>query len=183
MSRQTTPEIYWSADKYPEEVKPVNVALVGSMKFYKEWVEVKNYLESRGVSVAIPDPDGEDWNRLSKQAQIERKSELGERQLARIIGSKVLLIANYKKNGVDGYIGPNTLAEIIFANEHKKPIFSLYDIPKGVPFDLHNFDEDDLSEIFGNHGIKISSLSGDLKKLVSTISADIELFELLGGVE
>ena len=40
-----------------------------------------------------------------------------------------MLVCNYEKNGVPGYIGVNTLMEMAVGFHLKKSIYLLYDIP------------------------------------------------------
>ena len=44
--------------------------------------------------------------------------------------SDCVLIANYTKKNIDGYIGGNTFLEIGFAYVLRKPIYLLYPIPE-----------------------------------------------------
>ena len=41
----------------------------------------------------------------------------------KVLAADVILVLNYEKNGVPGYIGGNGLMEMMLAFLHKKPIF------------------------------------------------------------
>ena len=71
----------------------------------------------------------------------------------KVQASDFVLILNYPKKGIDGYIGANTFLEIGCAHYHHKPIFALNPLPD-QPYiydELHSF------------GIKV--LDGDLEKI------------------
>lgn len=67
--------------------------------------------------------------------------------------SDIVLVLNYPKKGIDGYIGANTFLEIGCAHYHHKPIYALDPLPDQpyIHDELHSF------------GIKV--LDNDLKKL------------------
>lgn len=73
----------------------------------------------------------------------------------KIEASDAILILNYPKNGMDGYIGGATLMEVSIARHFDKKIFILHEIP----------DEDTLRYAME---IKLTNpiiLNGDLEKL------------------
>jgi hypothetical protein len=41
----------------------------------------------------------------------------------KVLDSDAILVTNFEKNGVEGYIGGNVLMEITLAFHYKKPIF------------------------------------------------------------
>lgn len=53
------------------------------------------------------------------------KRQFIDDHIAKIHRSNAVLIANYTKRGLGGYIGPNALMEVSFAYAFKKPIFLL----------------------------------------------------------
>jgi nucleoside 2-deoxyribosyltransferase len=70
-----------------------------------------------------------------------------------IINSDAVLICNFDKNGVENYIGGNTLMEIGFAYVNDKKIFLLNPIPEEMSYTdeikamVDNVLDDDLSKI------------------------------------
>ena len=64
-----------------------------------------------------------------------------------------VLIANYDKNGIEGYVGGNTLIEIAIAYYLKKPIYILNPVSSELSYKV---------EILG---MKPTFLNGDLKKI------------------
>jgi|GEM_PF-4837933 hypothetical protein len=150
------------AEKYPSA--PSDVAIVGSMKFYDKQLGLKEKLEAQGLTVAVPDPDGDDWEAISHDEQIERKRVLGERQLGRITMATTMLVANYEKHGIEGYVGPNTQCEIVFAENLGIKTFMLNRLS------TDRMDEFGDSDVFGRDMLSVVSpsaeiIDGDLKKI------------------
>jgi hypothetical protein len=111
----------------------MKITICGSMHFAKEMLENKKTLEEIGhiVNVApdtqkfIDEPNfttdnhEEDYNHAVENDIIRKHFNL-------ISGSEAILVLNYPKNGIDGYIGGCVLMEIGLAYYLKKKIFLLY---------------------------------------------------------
>ena len=123
----------------------MKITICGSTAFILEMEAVKKQLESLGHQVATPpvefvDGDGKKWHTLDyykfeKTDPFEDPSFL-KNHTQRIIDhfkevewSEAVLVANFDKNGIAGYVGPNTLMEMGLAFYLKKKIFLLNPIP------------------------------------------------------
>lgn len=108
--------------------KPI-VCICGSMTFIEEMETVGRSLSDLGYQVTTPSRDerDSDWDSLSARDQISLKRELVEDYLAHIKGSDVVLLANFAKGEVEGYVGANTLMEASFAKALGIPVAVLFD--------------------------------------------------------
>ena len=102
------------------------------MTFSKEMIETKNKLESFGHLVQIPH-GAEKY--ADGSISVENKWDKVENDLIRgwyevIKSSDAILVLNYTKNGVENYVGGNSLIEMAFAHVLLKKIFILNPIPK-----------------------------------------------------
>lgn len=98
------------------------------MDFFSEMSAIREVLEDGGVEVSIPTPEEVkvDYSAASDEELSRLKREFIDAHLEKIKLADGVLIANFKKRGVDGYIGANTLMEAAFAYALKKPIFVLH---------------------------------------------------------
>lgn len=97
------------------------------MQFADQMKVLRQQIESKSYSVYIPD-DGEpneSYSSLDQAGQVALKGRFIDTHLEKIKRSDSVLIANFAKNGVNGYIGANTLMEIAFAYALEKQIFVL----------------------------------------------------------
>lgn len=87
------------------------------MTFIGEMEAFADALRSVGFRVETPvrEEVAVDWNSLSEVQSFELKRAYIDAHLAKIRESDLVLLANYRKNGVDGYIGANSLMEAAFA--------------------------------------------------------------------
>lgn len=114
----------------------MKIMICGSMSFSREMLQVKSQLEKLGHFVSIP-PDAElhanhsgfidDFDSNYKHC-IE--TDVMRKCFSMISASDCILVLNYAKNGIDGYIGTSGLMEIGLAYYLGKKIFLLNDIPK-----------------------------------------------------
>jgi hypothetical protein len=114
---------------------PKIIAICASVSFYKEVIQAKNTLMKMGLRVLVPDLA----NRMEQENNYEfmkyaeefdssnptLKKGFIDAHFAKIEESDAVLILNYPKHNVDGYVGPNTLMEITAAYLNKKKIFLL----------------------------------------------------------
>lgn len=107
----------------------VCVAICGSMSFVDEMVAIATSLKSLGYEVFTPDLEEQDydWSNLKDPELIKVKRAYIDRHLENIRHSDVVLIANFPKRGIIGYVGPNTLMEAAFAHAVGAPIIFLND--------------------------------------------------------
>lgn len=97
-----------------------NIVICGSMKVKDDILKTALVLQSRGYDVLLPE----------ECMRGEVKIVVSRAHFDRIVNpeNKVILIANVEKNGIENYIGPNTLAEIAMAFYYNKRIYLLNDI-------------------------------------------------------
>ena len=84
-----------------------------------------------------------------------QKTFLMRNHIDKVAASDAVLIANFRKKGLDGYIGGNTLIEAAIAFYLKKPIFVLNKVPEKNP----NYEE--------IIGMKPQFIDGDLNRIES----------------
>lgn len=126
--------------------------------------EVKRILEGMGHSVVVPmgDYEGvpiEARTDMTKEEMIAAKIEYDfiRNHFKNIEQADAILIINYAKKGIDGYIGGNTFLEMGYAFGLKKTIYVLFPIPT----------MDYASEM---HAMQPIVLDGDLGNIESPVS-------------
>lgn len=140
------------------------IVLCSSAAFFKQVLVVGKQLEDAGFKVAYPfgalamkksgDFVVEHYKTWFKNANhYNKKTFLIKNHFRKVIRGDAVLVLNYKKNGMPGYIGGNTLAEMVIAFHYNKPIYILNPISEKL-----NFKE----EVIGLGSIFIE---GDLKKI------------------
>lgn len=123
----------------------MKITICGSIAFIDEMVKVKNELEKENHSIEIPpleirDRDGKmisvkDYYAIRKSAKDseawvwQEKERRIREYFDKIDKSEAILVLNYDKNNIPGYIGGNTFLEIGVAFYLKKKIFLLNQIP------------------------------------------------------
>lgn len=123
----------------------MKITLCGSIAFYEEMLKVKADLEKMGNEVKLPPIEIPDENgvmitvkkfyELRKSATVDekwvwqRKGEAITSHFEKIVWSDAILVLNYEKNGIQGYVGGNVLMEIGLAFFLKKKIYFLNEIP------------------------------------------------------
>ncbi|OHA70932.1 MAG: hypothetical protein A3H01_00925 [Candidatus Wildermuthbacteria bacterium RIFCSPLOWO2_12_FULL_40_9] len=147
----------------------MRITICGSIAFYDEMQKIKQDLEVMGRKVQLPpekviDERGEEisvkkYYDIRKMANDkenwvwDRKSEAIMNHFKKIEWADAILVLNYEKNGVPGYIGGNTLMEIGLAFFLKKKIYFLNEIPE------LSYKEELL-------GVKSIVIGGDLNKII-----------------
>ena len=135
----------------------MKIMICGSMTFAKEMLDAKQRLEGMGHDVLITS-DAEDcvdnpglnmdWvHCLSKNIDKECFDKIAE--------SDAILVMNYPKDGIDGYVGGATLMEIGLARHFNNKIFLLHDIPS----------EEDLRYSFEIRLTNPIVLNGDIERI------------------
>lgn len=121
-----------------------NIVLCGSMKVKDQILKISDELTEMGFNVMLPKECMEGLPKeIASRAHFDRVADKK---------NKYILIVNATKNGIDNYIGPNSLCEIAFGFYFKKKVFLLNDIYE--PF------KDELE------GWGVTPLHGDLTKIV-----------------
>ena len=124
----------------------MKITLCGSIAFFDQMLEVQTHFESLGHEVTLPPTeikDGEGniipvarYYEIRKRAGDDekwvwdRKAEAIINHFEKVAWADVVLVLNYDKKGVAGYIGGNTLMEMGVAFYLGKKIFLLNPIPE-----------------------------------------------------
>jgi nucleoside 2-deoxyribosyltransferase len=134
------------------------ITICGSMQFHREMAKIQSSLEKVGHTVLVPTELGNTQTNESYMVRDEDKIstkieyDFIREHFRKIEQSDAILILNYEKKGVKGYIGGNTFLEMGYAFGLGKKIYLLYPIPTmdyGVEM----------------HAMKPIVLDGDLSKL------------------
>jgi hypothetical protein len=106
----------------------LTVAICGSMTFIGEMNQLGSALKDRGFLVHLPalEESGVRWNSESLESLAFKRRYI-DGHLEKIRSSDLVLIANYPKEGLLGYIGANTLMEAAFGYALGKRIILLYE--------------------------------------------------------
>lgn len=106
------------------------LSICGSMDFIDEMETIAAELTAAGWTVFTPQraEAGFRWEDLSGEERLQRKKAYIDAHLANIRLSTAVLIANYPKNGTNGYIGANTLMEAAMAYTLGVPVYFLFPI-------------------------------------------------------
>lgn len=125
----------------------MKITICGSIAFYDEMCTTKDALKDFGHEVKLPPAEVPDENgrpipvaeyyRIRKE-QVNpddswvwrNKKTAIKTHFDKIDWSDAILVLNYAKNDVPGYIGANTLMEMGLALHLDKPIFLLHQIPE-----------------------------------------------------
>jgi hypothetical protein len=103
----------------------MTITICGSIKFYNDFLALGQELEKLGHKALLPEAP------IKKQNSPDFLKDEGmvSRHMDKIAISDAVLIANYPKNNIEGYIGPNTLMEMAVAFYLKKKIYLLNPVP------------------------------------------------------
>jgi len=109
--------------------------ICGSMTFSKEMLETKEKLEKMGHEIKIPS-DAEDivkghHNHDDLEADYRHcvEEDIMRKHFKFIEESDAVLILNYPKNNINGYVGTASLMEIGVAHHLNKKVFLLFHLP------------------------------------------------------
>ncbi|HEX8015257.1 MAG TPA: hypothetical protein VF465_08480 [Flavobacterium sp.] len=105
------------------------IAICSSMQFKKEITQTAYELGTSGWIVLTPELSEKSTNYLlsTEKEQRKAKAKFIKDHFERIRKSDAILVLNYEKKGVSGYIGSNTLMEIGVAFSLGKKVYVLYD--------------------------------------------------------
>lgn len=130
------------------------IAVCGSMSFMSEMEKLADGLQAVGHFCFLPIREEEalDWNSLSQDDRLALKRHFIKSHLHKIQKADGVLLANFTKHGIDGYIGANTLMEAAFSYAFGKPVFALFEIgPQSCQIEIQS--------------IVTAVLKGDLRQL------------------
>ncbi|MCV0426820.1 MAG: hypothetical protein K5905_15270 [Roseibium sp.] len=108
----------------------LHVVMCGSMSALAEMESLADKLRQNGFRVTTPAPEERslDWKMLDLEGAVARKREFLNDYFDVIRQGDIVLIANYRKHGVDGYIGANSLMEAACGHALGKPVVFLNSI-------------------------------------------------------
>ena len=113
----------------------MKITICGSMTFADKMAEAKKQLEGKGHSVYVPcDMEQHISDRSLSDNLKADLSHMIENDVIRdhfnlIEKSDAIVVLNYPKNSMDGYIGASTMMEMGIAYFLRKKIFVLFDTP------------------------------------------------------
>lgn len=123
----------------------MKITLCGSIAFLDEMQAVKEQLEKLGHEVKLPPSEGtnekgevisqKELYTIRRTAQAgdgwvwDRKEAAMRDHFDKVAWSNAILVLNYPKNNVPGYVGGNTLLEMGLAFHLGKKIFLLNPVP------------------------------------------------------
>jgi len=124
----------------------MKITLCGSIAFLNEMLDIKKQLEELGHKVEMPPvevEDGEgnlisaiDYYKIRRQTTKnegwvwDRKEWAMRKHFDKVVWSDAILVLNYDKNNIEGYIGANTFLEMGLAFHLNKKIYLLNSIPE-----------------------------------------------------
>jgi hypothetical protein len=138
----------------------MKIAICGSMTFYMEMRAIKEGLEILGHDVLVPmdtysdempieaRPDVTDEDKISAKIEYDFIRE----HFHKIDQSEAVLILNYEKKNIPGYIGGNTFLEMGHAYGLGKKIYLMNPVP-------------DMNYSIEMHSMQPIILEGDLSKI------------------
>jgi len=137
----------------------MKITICGSMHFAKEMLEVQRKLGEIGHKAEVPCDtqkfvDEPDFTTDNHEEDYKHclETDVVRKSFKSIEEGDAILVLNYPKNGVKGYIGASVLMEIGLAYYFHKKIFLLYPLPP-------------INEVKSTHEILIMQpivLNGDL---------------------
>jgi hypothetical protein len=139
----------------------MKITICGSMIFAKEMLEAQKQLEKLGHEVLIPIDTHACLENPSLQEDLEHCQTFSDIDVdldhfQKVSESDAIIVLNYPKNNLSGYIGGATLMEIGIARHYGKRIFILNNLPS----------EDDLRYVLEIKLAKPTILNGDLNKII-----------------
>lgn len=101
------------------------ITICGSLSFYDEMIEIRAKLMELGIISELPELYEAGIEKVDGEVLVEsiEYNKYICSHLAKIKDSSGILIANYAKNCIDGYVGANTLVEAAFAYALNKRIY------------------------------------------------------------
>ena len=136
----------------------MTITICGSMQFHREMSDAQQSLEHAGHTVLVPkDLYTLAHNESYMETDEERITAKVEHDFIRehfrkIEKSDAILVLNYDKKGIQGYIGGNTFLEMGYAFGLGKKIYLLNPVP-------------DMEYAVEMHSMQTVILDGDLGKL------------------
>lgn len=115
----------------------MQIMICGSMQFAKKMLQVKKSLEELGFTVRVPcdiqkfiDEPNFSTDNHEKDYKHCLENDVIKTDMKSVVESDAILVLNYPKHNIEGYIGASTLMEIGLAYYHNKKILLLFPPPK-----------------------------------------------------
>ena len=101
------------------------------MHFAKEMLEVQKQLQKLNHEIFLPITVYQctEKSGLNENLEFCLKNDVMKDHFKKIEQSEAILVLNYPKNNIAGYIGGSALMEIAVAHHLNKKIFILHDLP------------------------------------------------------
>ena len=109
----------------------INITLCSSAKFFDRLWDIEKALKAKGYGVFLPSM--KDYHSGHEDSHAKIQYDLIREHFKKIDKSHAIYVANYDKNGIEGYIGGNSFLEMGKAFDKGIPIFLLNYIP-GVSY-------------------------------------------------
>lgn len=121
------------------------ITICCSASFYKQALDVQAKLEKQGFKVKIPhtadkmkksgDFDIRTYKTWFKNSSdYKKKTKFMRQHFKKVLECDAILVLNYEKDGVEGYIGGNGLMEMALAFHYRKPIYVFNPVFDTSPF-------------------------------------------------
>jgi hypothetical protein len=113
----------------------MKIAIIGSMQFAEDMVKIKKQLDELGHTAEVPlgieshVKDKEFVDNLDDNLEWCITHDIMRRNFKQVAESDAVLVLNYKRNGIEGYIGISALMEMGVAHYLKKKIFLFQHTP------------------------------------------------------
>jgi len=114
----------------------MTITICGSMQFHQEMAKIQSSLVKMGHTVLVPTELGNVQTNESFMTRDEDKIstkieyDFIREHFKKIEQSDAILVLNYEKKKISGYIGGNTFLEMGYAFGLGKKIYLLYPIPE-----------------------------------------------------
>ena len=102
----------------------MRITICGSMTFHSEMEKIGQQLRKNGHDVKVP----------LLRIDVKEKADAIDDHFAKVAWSDAILVVNYPKHEIDGYVGGNTLMEIAVAYYLKKKIYLLLPVSYKLPY-------------------------------------------------
>ncbi|HKC14726.1 MAG TPA: hypothetical protein VKC89_02055 [Patescibacteria group bacterium] len=140
------------------------IVICSSASFYEKLFPIEKELKKLGYKVVLP----KIAHKMKKNKNFDvnfyktwyknpndyaKKRKLMNAHFRKIVKGDAILVTNFDKNGVRGYIGGNAFMEVTIAYHYRKPIFILNEITENSTIK---------EEIYG---VNSTFLKGDLNRI------------------